>query len=285
MRQRENQGDIMKKTNHVLNQLPDYLGGSVSEADRSAIERHLKTCKSCKAEYTALTEIWTELGSLPDERPGQQLRERFYAELELQKSARALRVTPEIRWIDRLNNLVARLWPKQPAVQFAIALVCLLVGYVIGFRIDGGGNGPNGDVAQLRSEVVNMQRLVMLSLLKTESASERIRGANWTERINRPDQEVLSALFESLNYDPVVNVRLAALEALAKYYDETEVKKGIIGSLLRQTSPLVQLALVQVITTVHDAEGMAALKELLKNKDLNKTVREQVEKRLKEMGS
>jgi HEAT repeat protein len=275
----------MKKTNHVLNQLTDYLGGSVSKADRIAIERHLKTCKSCNAEYTALTKVWTELGRLPDEKPGPQMRQRFYAELELQKSARELRVAPEIRWIDRLNNLVARLWPKQPAVQFAIALVCLLVGYVIGFRVDGGGNGSNGDVAQLRSEVVNMQRLVMLSLLKTESASERIRGANWSERITRPDPEVFSALFESLNYDPVVNVRLAALEALSKYYDETEVKKGIIGSLLRQTSPLVQLALIQVITTVRDVEGMAALKELLKNKDLNKTVREQVEKHIKEMGS
>ncbi len=164
-------------------------------------------------------------------------------------------------------------------------MVCLLVGYVIGFRIDGGGNGSNGDVAKLRSEVVNMQRLVMLSLLKTESASERIRGANWSERITRPDPEVFSALFETLNYDPVVNVRLAALEALSKYYDETEVKKGIIGSLLRQTSPLIQLALIQVITTVNDVEGMAALKELLKNKDLNKTVREQVEKRIKEMGA
>jgi hypothetical protein len=193
-------------------------------------------------------------------------------------------MVPEIRWIDRLNNLVERLWPKQPAIQFGIALVFLLVGYVIGFRIDGNGNGSNGDVAQLRTEVVNMQRLVMLSLLKTESASERIRGANWTERVNRPDPEVFSQLFETLNYDPVVNVRLAALEALSKFYDETDVKKGIIGSLLRQTSPLIQLTLIQVITTVHDAEGMAALKELLKNKDLNKTVREQVEKRIKEMG-
>ncbi len=275
----------MKKTIHVLNQLPDYLSGSLGEPDRSAIERHLKTCKSCKAEYTTLTRVWTELGRLPDERPAPQLRERFYAELELQKSARQLHAAPEIRWIDRPNNLIDRLWPKQRAVQFAIALVCLLVGYVIGFRIDGSGNGSNGDVAKLRSEVVNMQRLVMLSLLKTESASERIRGANWSERITRPDPDVFSALFETLNYDPVVNVRLAALEALSKYYDETEVKKGIIGSLLRQTSPLIQLALIQVITTVNDAEGMVALKELLKNKDLNKTVREQVEKRIKEMGA
>jgi hypothetical protein len=285
MCQRENQGDIMKKTNHVLNQLPDYLGGSVSSTDRSAIERHLKTCKLCKAEYTALTNVWMELGRLPDEKPGPQVRERFYAELELQKSAQQLRVAPEIRWLDRLNNLIDRLWPKQPVVQFGIALVFMLVGYVIGFRIDGVGTGSNGDVAQLRSEVVNMQRLVMLSLLKTESASERIRGANWSERVTRPDSEVMSQLFETLNYDPVVNVRLAALEALSKFYDETDVKKGILGSLLRQTSPLVQLALIQVITTVHDAEGMAALKELLKNKDLNKTVREQVEKRIKEMGS
>jgi hypothetical protein len=275
----------MKKSNHVLDQLSDYLDGTVSKAGRSAIERHLKTCKSCKAEYTDLTRVWTELGRLPDERPGPQLRERFYAELELEKSARELHKAPEIRWIDRFNGLVERLWPKQPAVQFGIALVCLLVGYVIGFRIDGGGKAPNGDVDQLRSEVVNMQRLVMLSLLKTESAGERIRGANWSERITRPDPDVFAALFETLNYDPVVNVRLAALEALAKFYNETEVKKGIIRSLLRQTSPLIQLALIQVITTVNDADGIAALKELLKNKDLNRTVRERAEQRIKEIGS
>ncbi|MCX6134202.1 MAG: zf-HC2 domain-containing protein [Ignavibacteriales bacterium] len=274
----------MKKTIHILIQLPDYLAGSVSKAERTSIAHHLKSCKSCRSEYTVLAKVWAELGRLPDERPGPQLQEQFYSKLETLKAPSEPRVAPEMRLIDRMNNLVERLWPKQPAVQIAIALVCLLVGYVIGFRIDG-GNGSNGDVARLRSEVVNMQRLVMVSLLKTESASERIRGANWSERINQPDTDVFSALFESLNYDPVVNVRLAALEALTKYYAEAEVKKGIIGSLLRQTSPLVQLALIQVITTVHDAEGVAALMELLKNKDLNKTVRERVEKRIKEMGS
>jgi hypothetical protein len=275
----------MKKTNHVLKQLPDYLDGNVSDADRVALERHLKTCRSCKAEYKALTGLWLELGRLPDENPGPNLRKRFYAGLELQKSAREHRVALEVRWIDRLNNLVEHLWPKQPALQFGIALICLLVGYVVGFRIDGSGSSSTGDVAQLRTEVVNMQRLVMLSLLKTESASDRIRGANWSERITRLNTEDISALFETLNYDPVVNVRLAALEALSKYYDETDVKKGLIRSLLRQTSPLVQLTLIRVIAAVQDAEGIAAMKELLKNKDLDKTVREQVEKSIKEIGS
>lgn len=275
----------MKRTRHVVNQLPDYLRGSVNTTGVAAIERHLRTCKTCKKEYTALTQVWTELGRIPEERPGPRVTARFYSELELQKSAREHHALPEIRWIDRLNTLIEHLWPKQPAIQLGVAVVFLLVGYVIGFRVDGAGNGANGDVAQLRNEVVTMQRLVMLSLLKTESASERIRGANWSERINRPDTEVTSALFETLNYDPVVNVRLAALEALLKYGDQAEVKQGIISSLLRQTSPLVQLALIQVITSANDADVIAVLKQLLKNKDLNKTVREHVEKRLKEMQS
>jgi hypothetical protein len=275
----------MTKTNHVLNQLPDYLGGALQPAEKSRVEQHLKSCKSCAREYASLSRMWTDLGSLPVETPSPRLRENFYAELDRRRSGRAMVRTPGLGLLDRLNQGIGKIWPKQPAIQFAVAVVFLLVGYVIGFRIDGAGNGGSGDVAQLRSEVVNMQRLVMLSLLKTESASERIRGANWTEQINRPDTEVFAALFETLNYDPNVNVRLAALEALTKYYEQAEVKKGIIASLLRQTSPLVQLALVQVITSVNDSDGIKALKDLLQDKDLNKTVRDRVEKRIKELGS
>ncbi|HCA79326.1 MAG TPA: anti-sigma factor, partial [Bacteroidetes bacterium] len=59
----------MKRIRHVLNQLPDYLRGTVSEADAAAIERHLKTCKACKKEFTSLTQVWTELGRIPEEMP------------------------------------------------------------------------------------------------------------------------------------------------------------------------------------------------------------------------
>jgi hypothetical protein len=273
----------MKKTNHVLSQLPDYLTGSLNKSERTRIEQHLKTCKSCSSEYTAVAAIWAELGKLPDEMPSQGFRAKFYAALGQYKARYEVR--PEHRWGERFNSLLDRFWPKQPALQLAVALLCLLIGYVVGFRIDGGGGiGSNGDVTQLRTEVQNMQKLVMLSLMKTQSASDRIQGVNWSERIVRPDEGVLSALFEALNFDPNVNVRLAALEALAKFYSDTQVRTGLVGSLLRQTSPLVQLTLVEVVADVHDKEAINALKELLKNRDLNKTVRQQVEKKLKELG-
>jgi hypothetical protein len=273
----------MKRPNHILGQLPDYLAGSVSSADRLKIERHLRSCPSCKAEYETLTKLWSELGHLPEERPSERLRERFYAELGRHKKLREREAMREHPWLDRLNGLLGRLWPKQPAFQLAVALVCLLGGYVIGFRIDGGGQSGNGDVAQLRAEVQNMQRLVMMSLLKTESASERIKGASWSERISRPDEEVLGALFETLNYDLNVNVRLAALEALAKLSDLPNVRQQLLSSLVKQTSPLIQLALVEVIAEVLDDQAIGTFRQLLKDPNLNKTVRERIEQRLKDL--
>lgn len=276
----------MKRTNHVLTQLPDYLVGGLGRTEKSRIEQHLKTCKSCHDEYSTLTAMWAKLGLLPDETPSQKLRAKFYADLNEYKTAYERQRQPDQRWVDRLNAVLVRLWPRQPAVQLGLAVLCLMAGYVIGFRIDGGGgHGENGDVAQLRAEVQNMQRLVTMSLLKTESASDRIQGANWTERIARPDEGVLAALFERLNYDLNVNVRLAALDALSKFYVQPEIRQSLLNSLLRQTSPLVQLAIIEVIADAHDKQAVDVLNQLLQNPDLNKTVKEQVKKYLKELGS
>jgi len=273
----------MKTTDHVLRELPDLLAGSTTKEAKARIKRHLKRCKACREEFNALASVWTNLGLLPEELPGPRVREKFYEELALASS------TPQVHQAQSgrfsFVRLIEHLWPKQPAFQIAIAVVCLLVGYVVGFRIDGGTGGSGGDVAQLRSEVQTMKRLVMMSLLKTESASDRIKGVSWSETIARPDEDVLSALFERLNFDLNVNVRLAALDALSRLYDQPTVREALLSSLLRQTSPFIQFAMVEVITDAHDRKAVDVLKQLLANRELNKTVREQVEKRLKDLGT
>jgi hypothetical protein len=270
----------MKRKVHVLDRLPDYLTGSVSDNEKLAIDRHVRSCKSCRSEFEALTTLWRDLGLLPDERPSEKVREKFYAELRRVKRRPGRRLEQGRGWLDRLNGAIDRLWPKQPAFQVALAVLCLLVGYVVGYRIDTGGRVRNGDVAELRTEVQNMQRIVMMSLLKTESASERIKGVSWSERISRPDAQVLDALYETLNYDPNVNVRLAALDALSRLTDLSGVREQLLSSLLKQTSPLIQLALVEVVANVLDTEAIGTFRQLLKDPNLNKTVREHIEKRL-----
>ena len=274
----------MKKQNHILSRLPDYLLGAVSAEEKMKIETHVRNCKSCKTEFTTLTRLWSGLGLLPAERPSENMRTQFYAVLNRRKTKLERQHAPEHRILDRLNALIERLWPKQPAVQFAMALMFMLVGYVVGFRIDGGpGLNGNGSVAELRNEMQTMQRMVAMTLLKTQSASERIKGVNWTERISQPDPEVLAALFQTLNYDQNVNVRLAALESLTRFYDRDEVSEGLIESLPKQSSPLIQLAMVEVFVEAKDTQAVPTFKELLKNENLNATVKERVMLRLTEL--
>ena len=59
-----------------------------------------------------------------------------------------------------------------------------------------------------------MRQMVALSLMQEQSASERLRGVSWAMPRAVDDTEVLSALLTTVNQDPNVNVRLAAVDAL-----------------------------------------------------------------------
>jgi HEAT repeat protein len=61
------------------------------------------------------------------------------------------------------------------------------------------------------------------------------------------DKRVLTALLDSARSDPNVNVRLAAVDALAGYVDQGAVRTSLMDSLEVETSPLVQLAVLEAV--------------------------------------
>lgn len=267
---------------HVIDQLPDYLLGNLGEASKTTIEAHLKTCPSCKSEFETVRALWNELSLLPEERPSEAVRAKFYSKLN-EYVVQQKHTHTKAHLGDRFNEFLERWWPKQPAFQLTVAFAFLLVGYVIGFRVDGAKDKSQEEMAQLRSEVQNMQRLVTLSLLKVESASERIKGVGWSQQVGQPDAEVMDALMQALNYDPNVNVRLAAMDALTKFADQPEIKHALVQSLPKQTSPLIQLALVDVIAETKNTEATGTFKQMLEQQNLNQTVKERIKERLAEL--
>ena len=50
--------------------------------------------------------------------------------------------------------------------------------------------------------------------MQQQSASDRLRGVNYAYRVEQSDPEVLGALLTTVNHDPSVNVRLAAVDAV-----------------------------------------------------------------------
>ena len=65
-------------------------------------------------------------------------------------------------------------------------------------------------------EIANTREMVALSLLQQQSATERLRGVDYTGRLRTMEPDVVSALTKAVAHDPSVNVRLAAIDALSK---------------------------------------------------------------------
>jgi len=255
--------------------LPDFLLGSLNEAAHAEMQTHLNSCAMCREEANELSTIWNKLGALPNAQPDETSRARFYAMLEAyQQGLRQTSAAPRLR--DVMNGWLERWWPKQPAFQFAFAVVFLLTGLFIGNRL----NAPpreNDELVTLRSELHSMRELMTLTLLRQESSSERLQGVSWAQNMVNPDNELLSALLHRLDYDPNINVRLAAVDALYLFVNQPVVRQGLLQSLPRQTSPLVQIRVIDLIVEMREKQAAAALQQLLGNEKTNADVKQRAE--------
>jgi hypothetical protein len=255
----------------------DYLAGELDDESLARLRAHLTECPVCREEMEGLSLIWTKLGVLPKEQPSAALRSRFYDLLESYK--KGLQKEPERRGFGgTVSGWLAGLIPRKPAFQMGLALVLLAAGVGGGLLL---GVRPRSaartEVASLKGEVDDMRRIVAISLLRQASPSERLMGVSWSARIDRPGEEIIAALFETLNGDPSVNVRLAAADALYLFHEHPEVKKGLIDSLARQTSPLVQLSVISLLVEIRERRAVEALETLIQGKRLNPKVKKRAE--------
>ena len=119
-----------------------------------------------------------------------------------------------------------------------------------------------------------------VSLLDLPSANKRLQAvnliANSTAETNSIQPIVLSALLETLNNDSNVNVRLAVVETLSQYADSAAVRQGLIASIPSQQSPLVQIALANLMLKLNEKEAIKPLQELLEGEQLIEPVKDKL---------
>ena len=255
----------------------DYLAGELDETALAEAQTHLAGCASCREELESLSAIWTKLGVLPKEQPSASLRSRFYDMLEsykdgLEKGAAA---TGPFRV---LSSWLTRLMPRRPAYQFGLAFVLIIAGLGSGYLLNvRARSGARAELATLREEVDEMRRTVAVSFLKQASPSDRLMGVSWSAQIDRPGDEIIAALLETLDHDLNVNVRLAAVDALYLFSGHPEVKERLVQSLARQSSPLVQLSLIDLLVGIRERRAAKALEQLILDEKLNPKVKKRAE--------
>lgn len=254
---------------------PDFLVGDIDQKYKEQVQAHIASCASCREELETLSAIWTKLGVLPEERPSNGLRNRFYTMLESYKKDLG-KERPPFSLKKLFTSWTAAWWPRRPVFQLSLSLVLLVVGMASGYLLNS-ARGSRLELAQLQQDVRDMRQVVAASLLEKPSPSERLRGVSWSSQVKHPDAEMLEKLMNTLNNDSNVNVRLSVVDALYLFYDKPIVKEGIMESLPRQTSPLVQVAIIDLITDMRERKAIESLKTLIQTEELDPQVKQHAE--------
>jgi hypothetical protein len=242
-----------------------YHSGKTTDDDMMAIEGLLERDLIDLNDLDDVKRIDQRLNALETPSPSLNLDDRFYSVLAEEK--KKLKPFSWSNWFQFSN-----LWP-----QLSLATITLLIGIGIGYILMPSRKADNNELQALSKEVTNLKEMMMLSLLQQESATERLKAVSLTHEFDA-SKKVTEALIQTLNNDKNINVRLAALEALKPYTDDSEVRTLLVQSIAKQDSPLVQVALAELMAQL---QVKSSVKEFEKLLDSERTPQE-VKKKIKE---
>jgi HEAT repeat protein len=177
----------------------------------------------------------------------------------------------------------ARLWPSTPIWQYAMAAALLVAGG-LGGKYAATPRGENPEMAQLKGQVEGLRQLVALSMLQDQSAGSRMRGVTYSVQMAQPDSQVEQALLTTVTHDPNVNVRLSAVDALEKYAGDPQIRRALVDAVPLQDSPMVQVALIDLLVQLNDRDSGPALQKLAVDPEVDETVRQHAAAAMQKLG-
>ncbi len=245
----------------VMAQMAEFVTQDLNPAAMLKLQAHVVHCGPCAHELELITQTWDNLARLPECEPGERLRHNFYQMLQAYEEGMTPTEHPKkVAWWSPL-------W-----LQAAAALILLSLGFWLGSGPKQQELAEQNPEPALRQDRDHFAQLASLSLMKADSAGERLSGIYTSNEVTEPDQQVTQTMLQLLNNDPHTGVRLAAVDALYKHRHKGEVRAGLVRALDAQSHPLVQLALIDVLVDLGEAQASDPLKRLLENPTVNPNV-------------
>ncbi len=239
-----------------------YNEGVADPAEIKLMEQLIEAGEMDLMQLRELAGLDEQIRKMESPVPSIQLDDQFYAALAKEK--KALKSKTSFSMPD-WNFLFPRL---------ALATVLILIGFSAGYFVQ--SPSKKNEVSRLTEEVSELKEMVMLTLLEKESATQRLKAVSLTSEMEGASEKVTNALFAALNKDENVNVRLAALDALKAYSKEGGVRTKLIESIVVQDSPLVQMALAELMVSIQEKKSVGALRQLLQSEKTAKEVKSKI---------
>jgi len=250
----------------------DYLSDSLDEDGRVEFESFLQDNPEHLKQFEELNKTWNQLDVVSTPEVSEKMDRTFFDMLhvEIEKSEKTKRNSQS--WLTTIAEIF---W--KPQIAYGILLLCM--GLMGGYFMSSNGtvNSIPTTVVKGPSETEEVREQLVLTLLEQPSANKRLQGINEVSKIQKVDEKVINALLQTLNNDSNVNVRLAAIESLTNYLDNPTVREGLVQSIVKQNSPIVQVTLANLMVALQEKTSIEPFKTLMRAEGLDKSVKQKLE--------
>lgn len=211
--------------------------------------------------------LWSALGDLPSSEPSPDMRRSFYQRLE-QASTQ--------RWSERLRGWLG----MRNNAGWVTATACVLIGFGAAQMANQPQTGDQERLVALEQNVNLLNRELILDRLQDEAAGTRLAGVYDARQVVADDVLVAQALLQRAVTDRSSSVRSAAIDALGPQLSSNAVGSELMSLLKNADSPIVQLALVDLVLRNGNAAQLAQLERLANGKRLHPDLVRHVHKSL-----
>ncbi|MEX0275653.1 MAG: HEAT repeat domain-containing protein [Flavobacteriaceae bacterium] len=255
----------------------DYFREALAETDKQELELFLKEHPDHAMELEQLRDVWAQMDAMVVPETSEEMDARFFGFLntEVEKTQKVAK-KPTAGFLDVLGSL----WRPRWAYGFLLLAVGVAAGYFLGPKEEPQSLEP---LVADTNETEEVREQLVLTLLDQPSANKRLQAVTEATKMNKATESVIEALFATLNKDPNVNVRLAAVESLSRYVENPLVRMGLIQSITQQESPLVQIALADLMVALQEEESVNSMRQLLKKPNLDTTVSKKIKESINQI--
>lgn len=243
-----------------------YLDGSITPGQEKQLHKLLETGEIQLEELKELEQIYTSMEQLPAPEPDEKIRNRFYQMLAEEQKRNKISVS------EKVKAFLASFQIRRMAAALGIFLAGVLIGnWQTPFQ------DYRRQLDQLSAEVSQMREVMMMNLLDNDSATERLKAVNISTEVKSADNRITEALLKTLNNDPNVNVRLAAIEALLHHASNPLAREGLVNAITIQESPIVQAALADAMLILQEKKSVEEFRKLLDRNGLDQSIRSKLQ--------
>jgi hypothetical protein len=249
----------------------DYFDGKLNADELKKLLSESEKYKDQFEEIDILKNIYARLDNISVPEPSENMNKNFYNMLEL-----ASKASPEVLhkrgilkyFTEKVINTITL-----PKISYAALL--LIIGITVGKWALPDNNEKR--LENLSAELTSVKEVMTLTMLQQPAPTDRIKAVSYVNSLPNVDNKVANALIETLNTDPNINVRLATVDALSAFCGNPQVRQGLIRSIANQKSPLVQVALADLMVSIHEKNSVEPLKKLLNEEGIKKSVKVKIE--------